>query len=427
MTDQIPTIYESAESLRKQGNYQPAAQAFELLWKKSPSPSIGWRWAFSLRKMDSIAMAEKVIQEVIQKFPNDKFVISEFGWIQYFKDIKPGLDENNLGRIINAANKVWTYSPTDLLLAKLVLAVTKAAGKRGKWDIVLEWSGRVQADQLDSKATEYEGKPGMSDRELWYIRRSHAMLELSQFNEARQFAHEGLKEFPNELYLSRNKALALAGSGDVAGGAAELRQLLHHPRADAYLKADLGELEFQLGNLDEANRLLCEAVLNPQGDQYKLGYFLTMAEINLAKGRPMAAAESIALAKAVRQKEEWSIPAKLTHLEQETIEMLDAQGQVWPELPQDIHSLSKLCAGHWKAESTIGLKRVTGRVGRIYPDKKHTFLERDDGEKSVFVLVRDLPKGCSEGTRVEFVLKPSFDRKKNEESMQAADVKIIRT
>lgn len=151
-----------------------------------------------------------------------------------------------------------------------------------------------------------------------------------------------------------------------------------------------------------------------------------MAEISLAEKKPVAAAESLALAKAVRQKEEWSIPAKLTHLEQETLEMLAAQGQTWPELPQDIKSLSRLCAEHWKAESTVGLKRVTGRVGRIVPDKKHTFLQRDDGEKPVFVLLRDLPKGCSEGAKVDFALKPSFDRKKNEESVQAADVRIIK-
>ena len=322
ITDQTAPTYESAEALRKQNNFQPAAQAFEQLWQKSPSPSIGWRWAFCLRKLGALAKGEQIIREVLQKYPGDKFVISEFGWVLYFKEIKPGIDENDLGRVLHAANEVWQYKPTDLLLAKLVIAVTKAAVKRSKWDVVLEWSGRVKADQLDIKAFEFEGKSGMSDRELWYIRRSHALLEIGQCDNARQLAQTGLSEFPNEFFLARTSALALAGSGNIAGGANELRRLLSHPRASAYLKADLGELEFQLGNLDEAHRLLCEAVLDPQGNEYKLGYFLTMAEIALAKGKPVAAAESLALAKAVRQKEDWSIPEKLISLEQKTLGVL---------------------------------------------------------------------------------------------------------
>lgn len=427
MSDQTPLTVETAEALRKKGDYKAAAQAFEQLWQKMPSTFVGTKWVYCLRKLGALIKAEQVIRELLKKYPNDKYVISELGWVLYDKEIKPGIEENDLGKVLHAANELLQYHPTDLLLVRLVLAVMKAAKKRNKWDTVLEWSARVQPNQLETKGFDFDGKPGMSDREQWYLNRSRALLELDRFDEARNLALEGIQEFPNELFLARTAALALAGLGKISDGAAELRKLLNHPRADAYLKADLGELEYRLGNLDEANRLLCEAVLNPQGNQYKLGYFMTMAEIYLAKQKLISAAESIALAKAVRQKEEWSIPAKLTHLEQETIEMLESQGQVWPELPQDIHSLSRLCAGHWKAESTIGLKRVTGRVGRIYPDKKHTFLERDDGGKSVFVLVRDLPRGCSEGTRVEFALKPSFDRKKNEESMQAADVKIIRT
>jgi cold shock CspA family protein len=377
--------------------------------------------------LGSLDKAERSIREVLKKYSNDKFVVSEFGWILYFRDVKPGMDENNLGGVLHAANEIWQYKPADLLLAKLIMAVTKVAGKRDKWDVVLEWSGRVQPGQLDIRANEFEGKQGMSDREVWYIRRSRALLELGQCEEARRVAQAGLTEFPNGLFLARTAALALAGSGDITGGVSELRPLLHHPRADAYLKADLGELEFKLGNFDEAHRLLCEAVLNPQGDQYKLGYFLTMAEIALAKQKPVSAAESLALAKAVRQKEEWSIPAKLTHLEQETCQMLKAQGQSWPDLPKDIKSLSGLCAEHWKAESMVGLKRATGRVGRISPDKKHTFIHRDDGEKPVFVLLRDLPKGLSEGMKVDFALKPSFDRKKNEESIQAVDVRLLKS
>lgn len=421
----FPT-YESAEALRKQGKFQQAAQEYELLWKDSYAPSIGWRYAFCLRKLQQFERAESIAREALKKYPKDKYVVSEFGWVLYEKEIKPAIDENDLGKVLHTANEIWQYNPTDLLLNKLILAVMKIAKKRGKWEVVLEWSSRVNPDLLDITPFEFEGKRGMSDREIWYIGRSRAMYELEQFDQARHLAQKGLIEFPGELFLARTAALALAGSGDVGGGTTELRRLLNHPKADAYLKADLGELEFQLGNLKEAHRLLCEAVLNPQGEQYKLGYFVTLAKISLAEQQPIAAAESIALAKAIRQQEDWSIPTELSLVEQETRDLLSSQGLEWPDLPHDPRSLSKLCMEHWRIESTIGLKRVNGRVGKINPEKKHTFLHRDDREKPVFALLRDLPRGCKEGTKIDFALKPSFDRKKNEESVQAVDIKVIK-
>ncbi len=425
MSDQTPLTVETAEALRKKGDLEAAAQAFEQIWQKTPSTFVGTKWVYCLRKLGALVKAEQVIRELLKKYPNDKYVISELGWVLYDKEIKPGIEENDLGKVLHAANELWQFHPTDLLLARLVLAVIKVAKKRNKWDTVLEWSARVQPKQLETKGFDFDGKPGMSDREQWYLNRSRALLELDRFDEARNLALEGMQEFPNELFLARTAALALAGLGKITDGAAELRKLLNHPRVDAYLKADLGELEYQLGNLDEANRLLCEAVLNPQGNQYKLGYFVTMAEIYLAKQKPISAAESIALAKAVRQKENWSIPAKLVQLEQKTIQMLKTRGESWPELPQDVKALTKLCAEHWKAEAVVGLERVTGHVGRLDPEKKFTFLHRDDGKKPVFVWLRNLPKQCTEGTKVEFALKPSFDRKKNESSIEAADIKII--
>lgn len=423
--DQTTPTYETAEALRKNGDYKAAGQAFEQLWQKSQTPSIGWRWCYCLRKLGFFEKADQVIREVLNKFPGDKYVIGEFGWVLYFKEIKPGLEDNNLGRVLQAANEIWPYKPTELLLAKIVMAVVKAAKKRDKWDIVVDWLKRIPPAQLDKEAKEFNGKKGTSDREQWYIHYSHALIELERYEEARRMALEGLQEFPGELFLARNAALALASSGDINGGIRELRPLLNHPRGGPYLKADLGELEYKLGHLDEAQRLLCEVVLSPQGNQYKLGYFLTLAEVALARQNPLAAAESLALAKVVRQEQDWSIPVRLIQLENETKRMLEAQNLLWPDLPTDSKSLTRICTQRWKADTSAGLKRITGRIGRIDPDKKHTFIHRDDGEKPVFVLLRELPRGYQEGTKVDFALKPSFDRKKNEESFQAVDVRIV--
>lgn len=416
------TTYERAEELRKAKHYAEAADVFGQLWQDKPNKMIGWRYALCLRHTGQVDQAEQILKFALEQFPDDVFTKKELGWVLYEKELKPAREESDLGRVLHAAREILQLNSDSFALQRVSLVVIKVAKARGRWNVVLEWADKLQADELSAEAPVFDGKRGMSDRETWYLNRARALLELNRFDEARAQAHAGLEVFPGELFLLRTAALARAQSGDVQGGLEEMRALAHHRRADWYVKAELAELEFLAGNHADAYRLMCEALNNPQEDQFKLGYLLILAQIALALDKPEIAAEHVQLAKMIREQEGWSIPDQIQSLERGIQNAFAAKEIIPPALLQDLQELSKQCHRHWREGATIEMERIRRTIKSIPSDRGFTFIKRQDGGEDVFVLVRELPRNLQSGERVEFVLQKSYDQKKNKESVIAKNV-----
>jgi tetratricopeptide (TPR) repeat protein/cold shock CspA family protein len=425
MTDSVPT-YDSAEGLRKEKKFAEAAEQFAVLWQQRPNTMHGWRYAYCLRKLDRADEAENVLKDVLEKFPDDKFAKSEMGWILYEKELKPAKEESDLGRTLHFANEILKLNPEAFAIRLIAQVVMKVAKGKKRWDVVLEWANKINPNDLSTEARMFDGKRGMSERETWYVGRSKALLELGQFDEARAFAQQGIAEFPDELFLARTAALALARNGKLDEGADELRKLLNHRRADWYVKADLADVEFSRGNHAEAFRIMSDAVSNSQDDEYKLGCFVTLGKIACEMDKLEIAAEHIALAKAVRVANNWSISPDLAQLEQKVIKAFEDANKPFPSLPSDVKELSKICHQRWREGASEGLEFVKGTLKPFDPNKSFAFIKPDNGKEDVFVLLRNIPRNCArEGARLEYILEKSFDQKKNRDSTQATKVRCL--
>lgn len=422
MDSQIPT-YESAEALRTSRDYAKACEQFAYLWQQSPNPYIGWRYAFCLRKTGQLEEAERIARAALEKYPGDRYAKAELGWILY-EQLKLARDKGNLVRVIDLANQIFALNSDKNILVRAVLSVMKVAKSRGKWEIVLEWADRLTPKDLDNQPRVVGGKRYISDRWTWYVNRAHALLKLNRFEEARLFAQEGLVEFPNDVFLRRIIALSLARSGDWESGIVEMRQLLIHPRSDWYVRAELAEMEYRIGNYSEAYRLICEAMLaTRQTSEYRLRYFVILAKIALALHKTEVAAAHITLAEEIRKSQGWKIPTELT---QTKSDVLRACNQKWPDLPKDIAKLEQLCRRYWQEGIDEGVVFYSGTVLPYPEGRAFTYIKRDDGSDDVFVLVRDLPAGCQRpGSRVKFALTKSFDKKKQRESVQATKIRPL--
>lgn len=386
----------------------------------------GWRYAYCLRKLSKTDDAERVLKEVLEKFPDDKFAKSEMGWILYEKELKPAKEESDLGKTLHFANEILKLNSEAFAMRLIAQVVMKVAKGKKKWDVVLEWSNKLTPTDLSTEARMFDGKRGMSERETWYVGRAKALLELGYFDDARTFAQQGIVEFPDELFLARTAALALARNGKLDEGADELRKLLNHRRADWYVKADLADVEFSRGNHGEAFRLMSDAVSNSQDDEYKIGCFVTLGKIALKLEKLEIAAEHCALAKAVRTANNWTIPSDLVQFEQVVTKAFKDANQPFPNLPSDVKELSKICHQRWRDGAFEGLEFVKGTLKPFDTNKPFAFIKRDDGKEDVFVLLRNIPRKCAqEGARLEFVVEKSFDQKKNRESTQASKVRCL--
>ncbi|MFC1466187.1 MAG: DUF7017 domain-containing protein [Candidatus Brachytrichaceae bacterium NZ_4S206] len=417
------TLYDEAESLRKTGKLSEAEAKFAQLWNQQPTQMVGWRYVYCLRKQGKLREAERVARDATAKFPGDKYTLSELVWVLYEAYLKPAVDKDNLASALPALRELAQLPLEGLALTRVALVAIKLAKSEKRWDLVLEWADKLQPHELAAEPiTLPDGKKGMSDRETWYINRSQALYELRRFAEARQQAQIGLREFPNDLWLGRCAARAAAAQGDVNQALAEYRLLVNHPRSDWYVKAELAELEYQAGNLEEAYRLLCESLQKLQDQRFKLPYLVTMAQVALDMGKYEVAAEHMALAQAIRRENAWKVPKEQVRVER-------ALRAAYPEssqLPSDLSKLTQMCQKRWREGSSLGLRRVRGYVKDIIPDRYYTFITQENGGEDVFVHMRDLPEEARQkGVYVEYELKKSFDKKKNRESFVATHVVVI--
>ncbi len=200
--------FAQAENLRKEGRYPQAAQIFATLWQQQPDPRVGWRLAFCQRKQGRLDQAEAVARKALELAPGDPYIQSELGWVLYERYIKPARETGDLGRALYGARQILDLNPQGLLLKLVSQAMMKVGKDRGQWAVVEEWSARLDPADLDKEAREINGKKTMSEREVWYVQRARALLELGRYQEALETAQAGLQDFPDEFFLQRIAAQA---------------------------------------------------------------------------------------------------------------------------------------------------------------------------------------------------------------------------
>jgi len=426
MKQDLNARYENADKLRLARRYEEAGSELESIWNEAPSKFVGWRLAYCLRKAGRLEEAESIAQQALDAYPDDAFTRSELGWILREKHLRSAKDDRDLGRALEVARRIVAVSDNKMLLVRVVLDVMKVAKDKGSWEVVLEWSERVSSEDLRAEPVVLpNGTRAMSQRQVWYIGRSRALLELGRYDEACSVARAGLGEFPNCIHLNRTAALALEGAGELSSAIGEMQALLAHPRADWYVKADLARMLFRAGNAADAYRLICEAVLSTrQSDEYKLTSYITLAQIALARNDLDVAAMHVALVKAIAAEQGWQVKREVIQTENQVLAALKAAGRQWPEVPKDRVELSRMCERKWREGQYEGLELHRGTVKPYPQDRAFTFIQRDDGAEDVFVLVQDLPENCRKpGSRVEFALVSSFDRKKGRESVRAVNIR----
>jgi tetratricopeptide (TPR) repeat protein len=420
-------IIAQAEELRKQQKFDDAANLYQQAWQTNQNPFAGHWLIYCLRKTGQLDQANQIAREALKQCPDDIYIRTELGWVIYDRELKPAREKSDIGRALHFAREAIEISNNELLILKVAQIVVKTAKNlnQSRWDVIVEWAPKIKPDQLDAKKrSTSEGKEYMSEREEWFVSYSRALLETGKFQLARQVAQEGIQEFPNEIFLLRTAAWAQFRSGNQQKGAEEMRSLLNHPRCDWYVKAELADMESQLGNPEEAYRLVCQALQNRQEDKYKLGSFETIARLALQMGKLEVAAAHITLAKSIRTQQGWKIPVDLTQLEQQLRLAFKEKLQEYPTFPEDPRELSRRCSLFWREGSAAGLERFIGIVMRVVSERKFTFIQPSSGGENVFVFLRELPRDCAhEGARVEYSLEKSFDQKKNRESYRAIQVR----
>ena len=423
------TIKQVAWMFAELEQYQQAAELFDRLWQAGPDDYILSSYIKCLRKVGRLDEAEAIGKDGMNRKPQDQFIRRELGWVIYDKHLKPAKEDSDLDAIIRTAHEIVELHADELLLMRTVLAAIKVAKDQNnvRWRVVLEWADKINPQMLDAQAKEYNGKRVMSDRETFYIGRARALLETNQYQDAFEQAQKALEEFPRSFFLARLDALAHAEAGDLQYAVEKMRELQRHSRCDWYATAELANLEYRLGNNEEAYRLMCSALNSTrQSAEYKIGYLVNLACIALTLGKMKVASAHVKLARTIRTRNEWSFPSDLLQAESRIYELLEQQDLSQLQLPDSENELARFCQKQWLEGSSNTQERVRGVIlSPRNPDDVFTFIKPSQGGEKIFVHARNLPRNYHEGMSVDFAVKPSFDKKRNRESIEAVDVRPV--
>lgn len=420
-----PERQQQAKTLLEANQFAEAGAIYHELWAEQGDAFSGTRYAHCLRKAGHAQAAVSIARQVTQQHPDDIYGRRELVWSLYEAQFKPAKERGDLRTLTQTAQEILDLTDEALPLKLVTFAVIDLAKEKGQWSLVSEWCDRLEPQALSLDKREVGGRRILSEREQWYFAKVKALVQLSQWPEARRWALDAQQTFPRNIHFQRWAAQAQAGEGNPAGAIEALEALLVRGASDWFILADLAELRFELGQLEEALRDACRAAMAFGEDKAKVNLFVLLAQINLALGEGQAAAYHLALTQAVRQRENWPIKNDLIQLEQQIATALAPQS--WPDMPSDPAQLYKICQAEWCKQATAGQTRYTGQVCHLPEGKKFGFITPDQGGENIFVFLRDLPRPAQKvGVRVEFSLETSFDQKKNRESVRAVDVQVLK-
>jgi len=224
MIETLPHFKE-AEALRKTDPAQ-ALELFQRLWEVTKQFRAARGYAYCLRKAGRVEDAIAICHAALELYPTNKIIRNELAWALYEIKIKPAKENGDLRSILAAAKEIFGLEPDPMAQQKVAIKVIQVAKANGRWNVVLEWTNRFKPDDFSSESFPSYGKKLMSDREIFYNAKSRALYETKGFSESRTFAQAGLAEYPDDIFLARTAALALAEEGQVETAAEELRQLI---------------------------------------------------------------------------------------------------------------------------------------------------------------------------------------------------------
>jgi len=418
-----------ADELRKSGHFEEAVAEYALVW---PDGDVwtGWGYAHCLRKAGRCKEALEVAKAVHSLDPDFRLGRSIYAWTLYDVHIRRATDPEP--DVLRAANTIvqltsddQAYSPTSAL-AITVLHTAKLWAGKGRGLRVLELLEKLDVNRLSvdpGKGTDEKGRLRelASRKEQYYSLRTRSLERLGRWQECLDTATRALSEcgrlhHDNEIWFARRIALAKQRLGRPEEAVAELQHLLER-KPVAFLHTDIASAAWDAGNYDCAFKHALHALLAPQDVGFKLEAARLMAEILWKREEKEQARNHIRLCLAVRDARGWKLTEDLAKL-QSTWELSGPLGR-----PESLLGELRPFWEQWRE----GLSpRNAGVITRILPNGRAGFIRGED-KRDFYFDTRDWkePKArLSEGIRVTFATKPSFDRKHQRPTVVACEVRV---
>jgi hypothetical protein len=177
----VEELQQEANKLRQEKKFADALLLYEKIWAATQNPYDGAGYLHCLRKQRDFVKAVPLSVELREKFPDFDWARNESIWTLIYGKLKQLDVETQFDEIAATAHEIMELNPVDLALKMVVYKILKSAKAGGKWDIVNEWTDKLDPAKLSTKPmTDDKGREGWSDQALWYNYKCKALIGLNK-------------------------------------------------------------------------------------------------------------------------------------------------------------------------------------------------------------------------------------------------------
>lgn len=409
-----------ANELRKSGDIDSALPIYKELWETSKDKFAAAGLLFCLRKKKMFDEALPLAEEAYSRFPEFEWCKNEYIWTIIQGKLFTFPEDGQLIELVAIVNKVIELTPDEIAYKITIFKLLKSAKKHGDWNLINEWITKLSPDILTGYTDE---ETGWTDKVLWYYYRVIGLIYSHNEEKAIEIVNESCGEFyKQKKYFERLKAKAFISLNKI-DNALEVYTTLVSGKPDWWLLHEYGNLLIKQGKASEGiNYLIKAAIAPPMKPELKVTLFSDIGTLLLNLKKTEQALVHFRLAKTVREQHGWGLGdlnEKITN----------SGGQL--NETNDLRTLIIKCQNIWNAffpknaynsGNSKRTRELTGKITSLIEGRSFCFIKTQDNE-SYFCNVSDLPKGAIINQIVKFDVVPSFDKKKNKETLKAVNVK----
>lgn len=281
---------------------------------------------------------------------------------------------------------------------------------------MLYWLNKIDPALLDAKQSEFNGRIYPSRREKYYTYSSKAYLETKDYTNCILISEKALNEFhhfanDNDVWFNWRIAKSLKELNKPENALTYLEKVSKVKR-DWFVSKEIAENYFMLDDKENALKYIIESVLTDEPPSLKINLFYLIYQL-LKDDKPELALEHAKLFEALKLEYGASIPEDIEKL------MID-------ENELDIDKLEQKIKDYWLQYKFKDQKLQYGTITKVFEHGKSGFITSDEGEHlffNAYEFKSDMHY-MNEGQHVSFYTKTGFDRSKNKESVNAANINI---
>lgn len=422
-------IRDRAKNLRKEKKYSEALPLYKELWEKCDSKDKwdGWGYAFCLNHLKDYKTAYEVSKKVYQIDSSFEYNMSQFAWSSYMVNVKDYPDDgptDNLEMFVSEIVSVTEGKEHELFRTQAILKMMDHLSSKNSWGKVIEWAKLINPDYLDTKPFEGVSSDGKkfrkpSDKESYFLKLSKALEREGKYQECIDLCDNALKTFPDEIWFSWHKGSCLRKLKKFKE-AISLLEEIKKLKKDWFILKDLSAAYYESKEFDKAYNNFIDAAVSqikiPEpANRWELFYVGAM--ILYKKNNSTIADEHISLTYKLREEKGWKIPDYLeNYVSNRNVDIKKTALQLFNELKD-----------FWLGEQQNSLPKQIGRIKNFIQEGKAGFIDGNDGKSYYFRTNSFLGNKAQlkMSSKVQFNIQKSFDKKKNRDSFEAINIKLL--